>query len=99
MQPDRSHMHHRLIDVGFSQRQAVGILCTVSGLLSLTAVVLITAGIKRTLLMVVVSLVYCVGGIIYIKNKNYEQKFLQELSSKEGYHAPIEETRDGTSEK
>ncbi len=99
MQPDRKHMHHRLIDAGFSQRQAVAILCTVSGLLSLTAVVLITAGIKRTLLMVAVSLVYCVGGLIYVKNKNYEQKFLQELSILEENQTPIEERRDGSSEK
>lgn len=99
MKPDRSHLHHRLIDAGFNQRQAVGILCTVSGLLSLTAVVLITAGLKRTLLMLGVSVVYCIGCVIYVKNKNYEQTFLQELSKKEGYHAPIEETRDGTSEK
>ncbi len=99
MQPDRSHLHHRLIDAGFSQRQAVAILCTVSGLLSLSAIVLITAGWKRTLLMVAVSLLYLVGCIIYVKNKNYEKQFLQELAQKEGYHAPIEETRDGTSEK
>lgn len=99
MQPDRSHMHHRLIDAGFSQRQAVGILCTVSGLLSLTMIVLITAGIQRTLLMLAVSAAYCIGGVIFVKNRNYEQKFLQELAEKEGGPVPIEEARNGFSEK
>ncbi len=99
MKPDRSHLHHRLIDAGFSQRQAVGILCIVSGLLSLTAIVIITAGFERALLMITVSLLYLFGFIFYAKNRNYEKKFLKELSLDDGYPVPIEETRDGTSEK
>ena len=99
MQPDRSHLHHRLIDAGFSQRQAVAILCTISGLLSLAAIVLITEGWKRTLVMLVVSVLYYYGGRLYIKNKNYEQDFLDKLAHKEGLPEGIEEAREGTSEK
>ncbi len=43
MQPDRGHVHHRLIDMGFSQKQAVGVLYVISAILGLSAVVL-TAG-------------------------------------------------------
>ncbi len=99
MQPDRSHMHHRLVDAGFSQRQAVAIMCTISGLLSLTAIVLITEGWKRTLVMLAVSVLYYCGGILYIKNKNYEQDFLDNLAKTEGLPERIEEAREGTSEK
>lgn len=99
MQPDRSHLHHRLVDAGFSQRQAVAILCTVSGLLSLTAIVLITEGWKRTLVMIAVSVLYYCGGKLYIKNRNYEQEFLDKLANSEDLSTGIEEAREGTSEK
>ncbi len=44
MKPDRGHLHHRLIDMGLSQKQAVAILYSISGMLGLTAVVLSTSG-------------------------------------------------------
>ncbi len=40
MAPDRGHVHHRLIDMGFSQKQAVGVLYVISAILGLSAVVL-----------------------------------------------------------
>ena len=42
MHPDRGHLHHRLIDMGLSQKQAVAILYSVSAVLGLCAVVLAT---------------------------------------------------------
>ena len=44
MAPDRSHVHHRLIDMGFNQKQAVAILYVISAILGLSAVVLTTSG-------------------------------------------------------
>jgi UDP-GlcNAc:undecaprenyl-phosphate GlcNAc-1-phosphate transferase len=38
MQPDRGHLHHRLLDMGFSQRQVVVILYIISGLLGGVAI-------------------------------------------------------------
>ena len=38
MAPDRGHVHHRLIDMGLSQKQAVGVLYVVSAILGLSAV-------------------------------------------------------------
>ncbi len=52
MSPDRSHVHHRLIDMGFSQKQSVAILYTMSGILGLTAVVLTTSGEKKAMIFV-----------------------------------------------
>lgn len=50
MSPDRSHIHHRLIDMGLSQKQAVGMLYVVSAILGLSAVVLTTSGALRALI-------------------------------------------------
>lgn len=51
LSPDRGHFHHRLMDMGFTQRQAVGILYLMSSVLGLTAVVLIGSGVVRALVL------------------------------------------------
>ncbi len=50
MEADRGHLHHRLIDMGFSQQQAVAILYVVSALLGLSAVLLTTTTLSKALL-------------------------------------------------
>ena len=83
-EPDRGHVHHRLIDMGFNQKQTVAILYTISAVLGLLAVVLTTSGELRAIIMaavVVVTLV--VGGFIYLsmerhKMERHEQE-LQEM--------------------
>lgn len=47
MSPDRGHLHHRLLDMGFSQRQTVAILYTLTAILCLTAVVISIKGYLR----------------------------------------------------
>ena len=49
MQPDRGHVHHRLIDMGFSQKQAVGVLYVISAILGLSAVVLAAGGAQKAM--------------------------------------------------
>jgi len=61
MHPDRSHVHHRLIDMGFSQKQAVGILYVISAILGLSAVVLTTSGALKAMVFL---LAMCVAGLI-----------------------------------
>ena len=53
MSPDRSHIHHRLIDMGFSQKQAVAVLYLVSAILGLSAVVLTTSGELKALVFLI----------------------------------------------
>ena len=50
MQPDRGHVHHRLIDMGFSQKQAVGVLYVISAILGLSAVVLTAGGAEKAMI-------------------------------------------------
>lgn len=52
MSPDRGHLHHRLLDMGFSQRQTVAILYTMTAALCLTAVVISIRGYRRGLLLI-----------------------------------------------
>ena len=57
MSPDRGHFHHRLIDMGLSQKQAVAVLYTISGLLGLAAVVITTSDKVRALILVAAVLI------------------------------------------
>ena len=50
---DRGHFHHKLLDMGLSQKQAVAVLYAVSAILGLTAVVLTSSGIVRIVLAVI----------------------------------------------
>lgn len=87
--PDRGHVHHRLIDMGFNQKQTVAILYIISTILGLLAVVLTTSGELRAIIMVLAVLVtIIVGSIIYLsterrKMKLHEQQLREELSRKE----------------
>lgn len=56
MAPDRGHLHHRLIDMGFSQRQTVTILYTLTTILCLTAVVMSLKDAFRGLVLVLAVL-------------------------------------------
>ena len=56
MSPDRGHVHHKLIDMGFNQKQAVAILYAISATLGLTAVVLTSSGeVKAIVLLLAVG--------------------------------------------
>lgn len=57
MSPDRGHFHHRLIDKGLSQKQAVAILYTISALLGLAAVLISSRDSFRALIFVVAVVV------------------------------------------
>lgn len=61
MKPDRGHIHHRLIDMGFSQKQAVAVLYVISAILGLSAVVLTTIGVVRAMLFL---LALCAAGAV-----------------------------------
>lgn len=51
MSPDRGHLHHKLIDMGFSQKQTVAILYSLSAILGLSAVVLTGSGPLRAMML------------------------------------------------
>jgi len=61
MAADRGHVHHRLIDMGLNQKQAVAIMYVLSGILGLTAVVLTASGELRAMLLIIGIII--VGGL------------------------------------
>lgn len=67
MKPDRGHLHHRLIDMGLSQKQAVAILYSVSAVLGLCAVVLATPHTVSMWLLAVALLAAVTVGVFIRK--------------------------------
>ncbi len=74
MGADRGHLHHKLLDMGFSQKQTVGILCLMSSILCLSAIILIGSGALRALVLVALILVF----IIFAARNSNLSEFLKD---------------------
>ena len=72
MTSDRGHLH-RLVDMGFSQKQTVFILYAISGVLGITAVLLAESGVLRALLLVICVLILLLIGSMLGKNSYVHQ--------------------------
>ena len=68
MVADRGHLHHRLVDMGFSQKQTVFILYAISGVLGITAVLLAEDSFLRAMLLLICVLVLILIGSLLGKN-------------------------------
>ena len=81
MHADRSHVHHRLIDMGLNQKQAVAVLYLISAILGLSAVVLTTSGpVKAMLLLLALCFAGAIAGRIFLNNN--EKKTQQDEEEK-----------------
>ena len=69
MSPDRGHLHHRLLDMGFSQRQTVAILYTLTSLLCLTGVVMALKDAYRGFILVA-AVIIIVFATVLLKERN-----------------------------
>ena len=74
MAPDRGHIHHKLIDMGFSQKQAVLILYSVSGLLGLSAIILTGFGIYRALALLFVAIIVVSASFKFLSTEEDTQE-------------------------
>ena len=72
--PDKSHLHHRLIDMGFSHRQTVLIIYGIAAMFGLAAVIFSMAKLWGAILLVTVILVAIelFVEIIGLAGKNYK---------------------------
>lgn len=71
--PDRGHLHHKLIDMGFTQKNAVRILYAICALLGLVAIVFTDAMFNtfrlfKALLVLVLALVVFLFNYIILRN-------------------------------
>ncbi len=78
MSPDRGHLHHRLIDCGFSQKQAVIIIYLLCVILCAGAVLLITTGavawwVFLLILAALVGFLYFTPKIIEVFTDKHEK--------------------------
>jgi len=74
MKADRGHLHHRLMDMGFSQKQTVFILYAISGVLGITAVLLAESGTLRALILLMSVLIFLLIGSILNKPVTHNEK-------------------------
>ncbi len=90
MHPDRGHFHHRLIDMGLSQKQAVAVLYSISAILGLAAVVITTSGeIKALILILGFCLCAFLWAFVYGKLHHSKEEIFTEIKAK-----PITEKSD-----
>ncbi|MGE5328173.1 MAG: glycosyltransferase family 4 protein [Deltaproteobacteria bacterium] len=73
MQADRGHLHHRLIDMGFSQKQTVIVLYIISGFLGICAIELATKGVFRAIILLFSVAVFVIAGAKYMEDMNEEK--------------------------
>ena len=112
MHADRGHIHHRLIDMGLNQKQAVATLYVISAILGLSAVVLTTGGEGRAMLfLAALCIVAAVAAQVVFPREVREElhKEMEELkehgaheeAKQAGEHAgePAETEKDQETEK
>ena len=83
MSPDRGHVHHKLIDMGFNQKQAVAILYAISATLGLTAVVLTSSGEVKALVVLLAVLAVILVGACIVYGAEHWGKHASEQTIKE----------------
>ncbi len=66
MQADRGHLHHRLVDMGLSQRQSVLVLYTASATLGISAIVFAHKGVLIAITMVISVFAFVFFGAKYL---------------------------------
>ena len=79
MHPDRSHIHHRLIDMGLNQKQAVATLYVISAILGLSAVVLTTGGEQKAMLFFLALCIVAVVAARVVFPKEVKEELREEL--------------------
>lgn len=77
--PDKGHLHHRLVEKGFSQKQAVLILYGLSASLGMFAIILFDSGIWKALsfLLMIIAAV-AIGYRNFIKEKDEKPKLIDD---------------------
>lgn len=66
---DRGHFHHKLLDMGLNQKQAVAVLYAISAILGLSAVLLASTGITK-IIVAVIAFAIAVGIWFFVFRHN-----------------------------
>ncbi len=76
MHADKSHLHHKLIAIGFSQKQAVAILYGVAAILGFCSVLITADSFGKALIIIGVAFVFIMIGafVLYRRQKKAERE-------------------------
>ena len=99
MSPDRGHLHHRLIDMGLSQKQTVAVMYIISMILGLSAVMVVGSGAYTAIVIVATFMIFVFfGGKMFIEHKIAENK-LRRAREKAEAQGSSEALADASAEK
>lgn len=99
MQADRGHFHHRLIDMGFSQKQSVAIAYVLTGILGLCAVLLTVSGsMKALILLSAIVVVGAIGFKVIMSGKMPHRKHHEQSNPQQAEGQTPAEEQGGTHE-
>ena len=76
MSADRGHLHHRLYDMGFSQKQTVFILYAISGVLGITSILLAEQRFLRAMLLLISVLIFLLIATMLGKNSYVHKAYI-----------------------
>ena len=96
MHADRSHIHHRLIDMGLNQKQAVATLYVISAILGLSAVVLTTGGEQKAMLLFAALCIVALVAARVVFPKEIREELHEELEEirEHGHHGQSEDSKE-----
>jgi len=94
MHADRSHIHHRLIDMGLNQKQAVATLYVISAILGLSAVVLTTGGEQKAMLFFAAMCIVAVVAARVVFPKEVQNEIFEEFHELKDHGNHAEEKKD-----
>lgn len=94
MHADRGHIHHRLIDMGLNQKQAVATLYVISAILGLSAVVLTTGGEQKAMLFFVALCIVAAVAARVVFPKEVKEELREELEELKDHGHHHEEKKD-----
>ncbi len=83
MSADRGHLHHRLYDMGFSQKQTVFILYAISGVLGITSILLAEQRFLRAMLLLICVLIFLLIATLMGKNSYVHKVDTEETSAED----------------
>ena len=76
---DNGHIHHRLIKSGFSQKEAVLILYSISGILGLFSIIILDSGIAKAIAFILMTIAGSMLGISNYTNFMHEKKYTNDI--------------------
>ncbi len=89
IQPDANHLHHKMLQKGFTQKQAVLILYGLSATFGMFAIILLDSGIWKALSFALIIIVIIAMGY----KEFFKQRLLSDISEDEEY-SEIEKSKE-----